>query len=93
MTREDLSLRVAAKLNTTKGNGRLLVDAVLSEITDSILKGEKAIFKGFGSFQAVRRPARMARAPLTGDPAPVKEGRRIRFKPSKILKNRLNPEG
>lgn len=43
------------------------VEAVLDAIVRAVVKGERVLVTGFGSFEKVDRPARYARNPQTGE--------------------------
>jgi nucleoid DNA-binding protein len=44
-----------------------VIDAVLSQITEALAKGEKVDLQGYGSFQATAKKERQGRNPQTGN--------------------------
>jgi integration host factor subunit alpha len=63
-----------------------LVEQVLKEITNC---GETVKLASFGSFMVRTRGPRTGRNPKTGVPAPIAPMRVIVFKPSGVLRERL----
>ena len=70
VSKSQLAQRIAAR-GATSAQAAHAVDAVLGEITAALAAGEKVTLVGFGSFEAVARPARTARNPRTGATVPV----------------------
>jgi DNA-binding protein HU-beta len=48
-----------------------VVDAVLEVVRDRVARGERVILSGFGTFERVRRNARMGRNPHTREPVRI----------------------
>ena len=70
--------------------GATLVELVLKEITDCLERGETVKLSSFGSFVVRKNGQRMGRNPKTGEEAPISPRRVVVFKPSSILKQRIN---
>lgn len=77
----DLTLRDVTKV----------VDTVFGEIAEALAGGSRVELRGFGSFEAVARKARLGRNPRTGEPVEVEAKRLPRFKTGEGLRDRLNP--
>jgi integration host factor subunit alpha len=67
-----------------------LVELVLKEITGCLEHGETVKLSSFGLFVVRKRSQRMGRNPKTGEEAPISPRRVVVFKPSPILKQRVN---
>ncbi len=67
-----------------------VVSAVLSEISEGIISGDRVELRGFGVFFAKLRNARVGRNPKTGKTVQVPTKAVPRFKTSHILQQRLN---
>lgn len=63
---------------------------VLSEIADALGKGETVKLSSFGSFLIRSKGERIGRNPKTGIEVPITPRRVLVFKPSNILKSRIN---
>ena len=67
-----------------------LVELVLKEITDCLERGETVKLSSFGSFVVRKKGQRIGRNPKTGKEVPISPRRVMVFKPSAILKQRIN---
>jgi len=63
---------------------------VLKEITDCLEKGETVKLSSFGLFMVRKKGQRIGRNPKTGTEVPISPRRVMVFKPSAILKQRIN---
>jgi len=67
-----------------------MFEQFLTEITDCLERGESVKLSAFGSFVVRDKNSRMGRNPKNGQPALVSARRVVTFKPSAILKPRMN---
>ena len=67
------------------------VRLVFERIAAALSGDERVELRGFGSFGARRRAARLARNPRTGERVAVGDRRAVRFKPGRILRERVQP--
>jgi integration host factor subunit alpha len=67
-----------------------LVQAVLTELSDRLVEGESVKLSSFGSFVVRAKGQRIGRNPKTGVEVPITERRVMVFKPSNVLKARIN---
>jgi len=65
-------------------------DIVFSEIKKALLRGENIEIRGFGSYKITKRKARIGRNPKNSEAIQIPERKKIKWKMSKILHNRLN---
>jgi len=63
-----------------------LVDQVLEEISETLIRGENVTLCNFGKFVIVKKKERKGRNPRTGDFALVKSRKVVSFRASKYLK-------
>jgi len=78
---------VAKRAGLSKKDTNEALNAILETITDALKNGKTVNFIGFGSFTTVRRAAREARVPLTGQIVKIPERNAVRFKVGKSLKD------
>ena len=90
VTRADLADAVLRRVGLSRVESAGIVDAVLAEIFDAIVSGEDLKLKSFGSFQVLSKKERLGRNPRTGIPATVSARRVVTFKPSGVLRARIN---
>jgi integration host factor subunit alpha len=90
VTRADLCEAVYQKVGLSRTESAELVERVLQEITDCLEKGETVKLSSFGSFIVRSKGERVGRNPKTGEEVPISPRRVMVFKPSNILKARIN---
>ena len=90
ITRAQLSEAVYEEVGLSRNESANLVEAVLDEMAKSLIDGETVKISSFGSFAIRHKSQRMGRNPKTGEEVPILPRRVIIFKPSHVLKNRVN---
>jgi integration host factor subunit alpha len=90
VTRADLYEAVYQKTGSSRAECMALVGLVLREITDCLERGEAVKLSGFGAFVVRSKGQRIGRNPKTGKTAVIAPRRVVAFKPSDILKQRIN---
>jgi nucleoid DNA-binding protein len=68
-------------------DARLMVDRILTIIKGRLVRGEKVLLSGFGTFRVVARRDRKGVNPQTGGDIVIRGRKAISFKPSKYLKS------
>ncbi len=90
LTRADLAEAVVRKVGLPRNESQALVELVLGEISASLARGESVKLSSFGSFGIRQKGERMGRNPKTGDEVPITPRRVLVFRPSNIMKERIN---
>ena len=90
MNKEDLIKYISDEIGVVQTETAIVVDAVLKGIYKGIMKNEKVTFKDFGAFHHVKRKARHANNPRTGESVKVPAKTVISFKMSQKMKRELN---
>jgi len=90
ITRADLAEAVYSRVGLSRKESAALVEMVLGEMTEVILQGETVKLSSFGSFVVRSKGERIGRNPKTGVEVPITPRRVMVFKPSNILKARIN---
>jgi len=67
-----------------------LVESVLNEISDALVRGEMVKLSSFGSFAVRHKGERIGRNPKTGEEVPILPRRVLLFRASHALKSRIN---
>jgi integration host factor subunit alpha len=78
------------QMGMTRAQSATLVELVLKEITDCLERGETVKLSSFGSFVVRSKRQRMGINPKTGQAVPISARRVLVFKPSRVLKQRIN---
>ena len=90
LTRADLSEVVYQKVGLSRTESAALVELVLREISESLARGENVKLSSFGLFVVRNKGRRIGRNPKTGEEVPIEPRRVMVFKPSNIMKSRIN---
>jgi integration host factor subunit alpha len=91
LTKADLVQKVYKNHdNLTKAQATQAVEALLSTMKNCLSKGEDLLISGFGKFNVKDKNARRGRNPQTGEELILEPRRVITFKPSGILRAKIN---
>jgi integration host factor subunit alpha len=90
VTRIDLAEAVYRCVGLSRKESASLVHSVLNEIADRLAEGETVKLSSFGSFIVRAKSERIGRNPKTGIEVPITQRRVLVFKPSSVLKARVN---
>ncbi len=90
ITRAQLTEAVYQEVGLSRNESADLVESVLSEMSDALIRGEMVKLSSFGSFQVRQKGQRMGRNPKTGEEVPILPRRVLVFRPSHVLKKRIN---
>ena len=90
MTRADLAEAVVRKIGLPRNESQELVELVLGEISLTLSRGENVKLSSFGSFGVRDKGQRVGRNPKTGEEVPITPRRVLVFRPSNIMKDRIN---
>lgn len=93
-TPEVLTLKhIAAELSEAhempKKQAELVVSDFIDRMGGHLKKGKKLRISGLGILQVRARPARKGRNPATGETIKIKASKKVAFRPSKDLKDRV----
>ncbi len=91
MTKADLVDQVTALGDLTRRDGEVIVDTLFESIIGALKANDKVEVRGFGSFRTRQRNSRTGRNPKTGAAVAVPAKRVPFFKPSKELRDLVNP--
>lgn len=90
LTRADLAEAVVEKVGLPRNESHELVELVLDAISGSLASGETVKLSSFGSFGIRQKGERVGRNPKTGEEVPITPRRVLVFRPSNIMKDRIN---
>ena len=90
ITRTDFYETVYQKVGLSRVESAELVESVLNEISNALERGETVKLSSFGSFVVRSKGRRIGRNPKTGEEVPIEPRRVLVFKPSAVLKARIN---
>ena len=90
VTRADLSEAVYNEIGLSRSESTQIVESVITEISDALVKGEAVKFSSFGSFMVRHKNGRVGRNPKTGEEVPIDPRRVLTFRASHVLKSKIN---
>lgn len=91
MTKADLVDHVTALGDLTRRDGEVIVETLFGSVIEALKANDKVEVRGFGSFRSRQRKPRTGRNPKTGESVSVPAKRVPFFKPSKELRDMVNP--
>ena len=91
MTKADLVDQMITLGDLTRRDGEVIVETLFDSVIEALKANDKVEVRGFGSFRSRQRQPRTGRNPKTGDAVAVPAKRVPFFKPSKELRDLVNP--
>ena len=89
LTRMDLSEAVFREVGLSRNESAQLVETVLEEMSDALVRGEQVKISSFGTLSVRSKSARIGRNPKTGEEVPINPRRVLTFRPSHLMKDRV----
>ena len=90
LTRADLAEALVNKVGLPRNESQDMVELVLKEISTTLARGEGVKLSSFGSFGIRQKGQRVGRNPKTGQEVPITPRKVLVFRPSNIMKERIN---
>ena len=90
VTRADLSELVYNTVGLSRTESAQIVETILAEISDALVRGEDVKLSSFGSFLIRHKNGRIGRNPKTGEEVPIEPRRVLSFRASHVLKDKIN---
>ena len=90
MTKADIVDIISHGTGLTKVETEAVIDAFLTTLGDAMVDGRRVEFRKFGSFGVKKRAPKQARNPGTGEAVDLPARFVPVFKPSKLLRERVN---
>lgn len=86
MTKRDLIGTIASGAGLTRAQASRALEACVASIQDSLVRGDRVIISGFGTFGVADRKSRRVRNPRSGAALEIAAKRVPRFAPGVLLK-------
>ena len=90
LTRQDISEALFKHVGLSKHESAHMLETVLDQISNALIDGKSVKLSSFGTFTSRKKRERIGRNPKTGVTATINARRVISFKPSKLMKARIN---
>jgi integration host factor subunit alpha len=90
LTRSDLAEAIHQRVGTPRADSAKYVEMVLDEIFQRLVAREDVKLSSFGAFLVRAKKERIGRNPKTGDGAQISARLVVAFKPSNVLRAKIN---
>ena len=90
ITRAQLSEAIYQEVGLSRIECADLLEAILSEMSSTLSQGESVKISSFGSFSVRQKGQRIGRNPKTGEEVPILPRKVLVFRPSQVLKTKIN---
>ena len=90
LTRAQLGEAIYEEVGLSRIESGDLLESVLSEMSSALTRGETLKISSFGSFSVRQKGQRIGRNPKTGEEVPILPRKVLVFRPSQVLKGRIN---
>ena len=90
-TLKQLIAPVANRTSLQKTQVGQAFEVLAEEMSQAMLRGEKVVFAPIGTLTVKTSPPTTGRNPRTGETLQIGERKKVRFKMSNLLGDRLNP--
>ena len=92
LTKADMVAKVYAQGLLTKSEAANSVETSLELIKDALANSEEVLISGFGKWSVRAKSQRRGRNPQTGDPLTLPARKVVTFRPSRVLKTKIQGE-
>ena len=92
MTKADLVSAICEQTNLSKSDASDVLEELLGIIKATLESEEDVKVSGFGKFEVKSKSERRGRNPQTGEDITIDSRKIVTFKPSAMLKDRMNGE-
>ena len=90
VTRAHLGEAVYQEVGLSRNESMDLLEMVIDFMGDALVRGKTVKVSSFGSFSSRQKKQRIGRNPKTGEEVPILPRKVLVFRPSQVLKSRVN---
>jgi integration host factor subunit alpha len=90
LTKDKLITHLQTQSGISKQESRQIVERLLEIMKDTLAQGDNLLISGFGKFSVRQKHERKGRNPLTKESLMLRPRRVLVFRPSGVLRERLN---
>ena len=90
ITRAQLGEAIYQEVGLSRNESAELLESVLGQISEALAREETVKISSFGGFTVRRKGRRVGRNPKTGEEVPILPRKVLVFRPSQVLKKRIN---
>tara|TARA_B100001123_G_C15223299_1_gene992161 strand:- start:915 stop:1208 length:294 start_codon:yes stop_codon:yes gene_type:complete len=89
-TRKELTRKVHQSLGFSKNISSNIIDDFFESLTQELISSRKVKITSFGTFEILNKKERTGRNPKTNISAKISARKIVKFKPSLIIKKKIN---
>ena len=89
ITRADIVDRLVSEVGLTRQDSSAFLERVLELVCQELVDDRSVKLARFGNFVVRRKNARVGRNPKTGETAPISARRVVTFRPSPLMRQRV----
>jgi integration host factor subunit alpha len=89
LTRADLAEALHREVGLSRADSSKIVEQILTEMCESLSRGENVKISGFGTFVLRDKGERIGRNPKTGVEVPIAPRRVLTFRASQMMRDRI----
>ena len=89
-TRKELIKKIHQNLGFSKNISSTLIDDMFEILVSELTRSDTIKISSFGTFESINKKERIGRNPKTKIEAKISARKIIKFKPSLLVKNKLN---
>jgi integration host factor subunit alpha len=90
LTRASLAESIYTQVGLSRNESAALLESVLNHMAATLEAGEAVKISAFGTFMVRQKGQRVGRNPKTGVEVPILPRKVLSFRPSQVLKARIN---
>ena len=90
LTKADLAENLVDSIGLSKKDAKDLVEGFFDVVRSSLIERQQVKLSGFGNFEVREKSQRPGRNPKTGEEVPITSRRVLVFKPSQVLRERVD---
>ena len=90
MNKSQLVVELAQRLALHDNEALELVNFLLTDLADNLVKDNRVEIRGFGTFGVQEREQRLGRNPRSGEMVQIPKRRRVFFRAGKVLRENVN---
>ena len=90
LTRAQLAEAIYTEVGLSRNESAALLEAVLERLSGALGQGQAVKISAFGTFAVRHKAQRIGRNPKTGVEVPIMPRKVLSFRPSQVLKARIN---
>lgn len=89
-TRKDLSKKIYQNLGFSKSYSSRVIDNFFETLIQELIRSNKIKISSFGTFKVINKKKRIGRNPKTKEEAIILPRKVVKFRPSLLVKQKLN---